>query len=109
MHLLLQEALITEADSLMFPTKCNVQYTSDFKIVRPAENEQGESSGSLRSTQAGRRLELNWKESFPWIEYNTSRDVITCEACSWAIVPARWCSGKSVRFAVGRLGVHFPC
>ena len=24
-------------------------------------------------------------------------------------VPARWCSGESVRFAVGRPGVHFPC
>ena len=59
--------------------------SSDFKIVRPAENDQGERSGSLRFTQAGRRFQLNWKESFPWIECNTSKDVITCEACSWAV------------------------
>ena len=24
------------------------------------------------------------------------------------VVPARWCSGESVRFAVGRPGVHSP-
>ena len=53
--------------------------------VRPAENEQGERSGSLPSTQAGRRFQPNWKDSFPWLVYNASRDVITCEACSWAV------------------------
>ena len=57
----------------------------DFKIVRPAENEQGKRSGSLPSKQAGHRFQPNWKDSFPWIVYNASRDVTTCEACSWAV------------------------
>ena len=57
----------------------------DFEIVRSAENEQGERSGSLPSMQAGRHFQPNWKDSFPWIVYNASKDVITCEACSWAV------------------------
>ena len=63
----------------------NTQSSSDFEIVRPAENEQDESSGSLHSIQAARHFQPNCKESFLWIEYNASRDVITCEVCSWAV------------------------
>ena len=62
----------------------STQSLSDFKIARPAKNKQGESSDSLRSTQASRRFQPNYKESFAWIEYNASRDVVTCEVCSWA-------------------------
>ena len=36
----------------------------DFEIVRSAENEQGERSGSLPFTQAGRHFQPNWKDSF---------------------------------------------
>ena len=60
------------------------QSSSDFEIVRPVENKQSESSDSLHSTQAGCRFHPNWKESFLWTEHNASRDVITCEVCSWA-------------------------
>ena len=63
----------------------STQSSLDFEIVRPAENEQGERSGSLPSTQADRRFQPNRKDSFPWIVYNASRDVITSEACSWAV------------------------
>ena len=62
----------------------STQSSSDFEIVRPTENEQDERSGSLRSTQMGPRFQLNCKESFAWIEYNASIDVITCEVCSSA-------------------------
>ena len=63
----------------------STQSFSDFEIVRPAENEQDESSGSLRSTQAGRHFRPNWKESFPWTEYNAFKDVITRKICSSAV------------------------
>ena len=63
----------------------NSQSSSDFNIVRPAENEQGKSPCSLRSAQSGRRFQPNWKESLPWMEYNASSDVIIYEVCSWAV------------------------
>ena len=63
----------------------STQSSSDFEIVRPAENKQGESLGSLHSTQAGPCFQPNCIESLPWIEYNVSRNVITCEVCSWAV------------------------
>ena len=37
----------------------SVQSLLDFEIVRPAENEQGERSGSLPFTQSGRRFQPN--------------------------------------------------
>ena len=37
----------------------STQSSLDFKIVRPAENEQGERSSSLPFTQAGRRFQPN--------------------------------------------------
>ena len=63
----------------------STQSLSDFEILRSAKNKQGESSGSLRSTQAGLCFQPNCKESFPWIEYNASKNVITCELFLWAI------------------------
>ena len=63
----------------------STQSLSDFEIVRPAENEQDGSSGSFHSTQVGHYFQPNWRKSFLWIEYNASRDVITCEVCSRAI------------------------
>ena len=63
----------------------STQSLSDFEILRPTKTEQGERSSSLRFTQAGRCTRPNWKESFPWIEYNASRDVMTWEVCSWAV------------------------
>ena len=61
MHLILQIALVTEAESLMFLKSQNVQYTalSDFEIVRPAKNEQDESSGSFCPTQEGCHFQPN--------------------------------------------------
>ena len=59
----------------------STQSSSDLEILRPVENEQGESSGSLRSAQAGPCFQPNCKESLPWIEYNAFRIVITCEVC----------------------------
>ena len=41
----------------------STQSSSDFEIVRPAENEQGESSGSLCSTQACPRFQPNCKKA----------------------------------------------
>ena len=63
----------------------STQFLSDFEMVRPVENDQGESSGSLCSTQAGCCFQPNWKENFPWVEYNASRDVITFKVYSWVV------------------------